>query len=110
MDMIGNLIERGQGDQDEGPFRQPGMRNGQLWCLHHQVAKEEDVDVDRTGSVAAARSPPQLGLDPIGQGQKPQRRQPGADLADAVEEAGLVGIAHGLGIVCRGDLQYLCSL
>ena len=54
-----------QRQDDERAFMQPRVRDRQPRVVAHQVAPQQDVDVDRARPPSLVAHPPQLGLDPV---------------------------------------------
>ena len=93
-----------QGDKDKGSLRQTRMGDDQLRCLDDQIAIKKYVDIDGAGSIGEAGHSIQGDLDPLNQGKKLEGTDISGSTANGVEEQGLLLVAHGLGLVDRGDL------
>ena len=96
----GDVVER---DQDEAALGDARVRHLERVGADHAVAEEEDVDVDRPRAVPLAGAPPHAGLDALDRGQELSRLERGGTLHREIQEAGLVGHVHRLGLVDRRD-------
>ena len=90
-------------DQDEAALGDARVRHLERVGADHAVTVEEDVDVDRARAVSLARAPPHPGLDPLHGGEEVGRLERGGALQREIQETGLVGHVHRLGLVDRRD-------
>lgn len=92
--------ERATDEQSPGDLR---MRNPQLRCINASVAKNENVNIYDPLAPAPGRTAPNRMLDFLYRPQQRFWRELTMSLADAIEEARLVGYAPGGRFVYRRD-------
>src|SRR5665647_3318638 len=88
-----------QGNENEIPQLEAGVRDNESGRLEYQVPSEQDVDVDRPRALGYREPPLHLGLDGFRQAQELRRVELRANLENLVQEPGLVRVIHGLGLV-----------
>lgn len=98
----GRRSDLSQGNQGEAPTGQPRVRDLQTGRRKHQVAGQEDVDVDRPGSVRRTGPSAHLSLDLFGDAEKRGGRKNGFDFQRLIEKPGLVLASDRLCPVHRG--------
>ena len=103
-----NLCERGE---DEGALVQAGMGQDEFWRGEHDVAVEEDVEVDDAGAVGdgGGAVAAHLLLDGEKCSEELLRRERGAQQSGGIEEVRLVEVADGGGVVEGGDFFYFAE-
>jgi hypothetical protein len=98
-------IELEQGEQDETPRGDLGVREGEAVGFQLEVAQQQEVDVDRAGTMARSTgSAALLGLDRLAQVKQVLGLEGSPDPDRGVEEIRLVDdLADRLRLVQRGD-------
>ncbi len=81
---LGRDLDGGQ--QRERPLMQPGMGNDEVRLSDALVAKQQDVEIQRSIRPALARPSPEPPLDALAGRQQRTRREPRAEVDGGVEE------------------------